>query len=68
MPRLLARVDEVGLTFAQVKEAMRFIGYDCHALHMLDRWESKRTTGNFDRWIERGAALARDRPTRLVSR
>ena len=48
MPRLLTRAEEVGLTLAQVKEAMRFIGYHRDNLDMLDRWESKRTTGTFD--------------------
>lgn len=49
MPQLLAHAQEVGLTLAQVKEAMRTIGHDRHALHMLDRWESKRTIGKFSR-------------------
>lgn len=49
MPQLLAQAQKTGLTLAEVKEAMRSIGYDRHALHMLDRWELERTTGNFDR-------------------
>ena len=49
MPHLLAQAQEVGLTLAQVKETMRSLGYNRDALHMLDRWESKRTTGKFDR-------------------
>ena len=50
MPRLLAQAHETNLTLAQIKDAMRSIGYDHHALDMLDRWESKRTTGNFGRY------------------
>ncbi len=49
MPRLLAQVEEAGLTLAQVKEAMRSIGYHRDDLHQLDRWEAKRTTGRFGR-------------------
>jgi hypothetical protein len=49
MPKLLANFLEAGLTIAQVEEAMASIGYGRHALHELDRWESKRTTGRFGR-------------------
>ena len=38
-----------GLTVERIKIAMRDIGYGVHALHELDRWESKRTTGRFGR-------------------
>ncbi|GAA4710832.1 hypothetical protein Prum_091480 [Phytohabitans rumicis] len=38
-----------GVALAQIKEAMYQIGYNKHALHQLDRWESKRTTGRFGR-------------------
>lgn len=47
MPHLLGRFDQVGLTVERVKEAMATIGYAKDALHQLDRWESKRTTGKF---------------------
>jgi hypothetical protein len=49
MPILLGEVEQVGLSLAQVKGAMASIGYGSHALHQLDRWESKRTTGKFGR-------------------
>lgn len=49
MPSLLAECAELGLTVDRIKEAMKSIGYDRHALHELDRWESKRTTGKFGR-------------------
>ncbi len=49
MPNVLREVQEAGLTVEQVKDAMRSIGYGEQALHMLDRWESKRTTGKFGR-------------------
>ena len=49
MPQLLAHALGVGLTVDRVKEAMRTVGYDPDALDMLDRWESKRTTGSFGR-------------------
>jgi hypothetical protein len=48
MPRLILRLDqEVGLD--RVKEAMAAIGYSDRALHMLERWYSKATTGKFGR-------------------
>jgi hypothetical protein len=47
MPLLLGDLEQVGLPLAQAKEAMASIGYDNRALHQLDRWESKRTTGKF---------------------
>ncbi len=49
MPNVLAQVEQAGLTLAQVKEALKSIGYDSRTLHQLDRWESKRTTGRFGR-------------------
>lgn len=49
MPSVLDDVQASGMTLAQVKEAMRSIGYHKDDLHMLDRWESKRTTGKFGR-------------------
>jgi hypothetical protein len=49
MPTLLGDFEEAGLPLAQVKEAMESIGYGKDALHQLDRWESKRTTGKFGR-------------------
>jgi hypothetical protein len=49
MPKLLGDLEQAGLPLAQVKEAMASIGYGKQALHELDRWESKRTTGKFGR-------------------
>jgi hypothetical protein len=49
MPTLLGDLEQAGLPLVQVKEAMASIGYGKHALHQLDRWELKRTTGKFGR-------------------
>ena len=49
MPSVLADCWEAGLTMQQVQQAMKSIGYSGQALHQLDRWESKRTTGRFGR-------------------
>ncbi|MBT1633278.1 hypothetical protein [Curtobacterium flaccumfaciens] len=49
MPRLLERAAALDLPLARIKEAMSAVGYSGHALHQLDRWESKRTTGKFGR-------------------
>jgi hypothetical protein len=49
MPKLLGDFEAAGLSLAQIKEAMESIGYSKRALHQLDRWESKRTTGKFGR-------------------
>jgi len=49
LPDLLRQLHEAGLSLEEVKQAMASIGYDKHALHQLDRWESKRTTGKFGR-------------------
>lgn len=49
MPILLGDLQRAGLSLVQVKEAMASIGYGNEALHQLDRWESKRTTGKFGR-------------------
>lgn len=49
MPKVLTECEEASLSVDQVKEAMASIGYGPHALHQLDRWESKRTTGRFGR-------------------
>lgn len=49
MPKLLGDIEEAGLPLARVKEAMGSIGYGKQALHQLNRWESKRTTGKFGR-------------------
>ena len=49
MSGLMSDLDKAGLDVEQVKEAMASIGYDKDALHQLDRWESKRTTGRFGR-------------------
>ena len=49
MPKLLGDFEDAGLSLAQIKEAMESIGYEKRALHQLDQWESKRTTGKFGR-------------------
>lgn len=49
MPGLLADCKEAGLSLARIKAAMESVGYSKQALHELDRWESKRTTGKFGR-------------------
>jgi hypothetical protein len=49
MPTMLGDLEKAGLPMARVKEAMESIGYGNDALHQLDRWESKRTTGKFGR-------------------
>lgn len=49
MPKLMGDLQVAGLTLNRVKEAMATIGYDKDALHQLDRWELKRTTGRFGR-------------------
>jgi hypothetical protein len=49
MPGLLKDWADEQLTLRQLQDAMRAIGYSDRALHMLARWESKRTTGSFGR-------------------
>lgn len=49
MPRLLRNFAAAGVSLEQIKDAMAGIGYEKEALHQLDRWESKRTTGSFGR-------------------
>ena len=49
MPKLLGDLEQAGLPLVQVKQAMASICYGKQALHELDRWESKRTTGKFGR-------------------
>ena len=49
MVNVLQEFADSGVTIDQIKQAMAAIGYERHALHMLDRWESKRTTGRFGR-------------------
>lgn len=49
MPKLMEEFADSGVTLARIKPAMVAIGYGKHALHELDRWESKRTTGRFGR-------------------
>jgi hypothetical protein len=49
MPKLLADFEKAGLSLARIKVAMESIGYSKQALHQLDQWESKRTTGKFGR-------------------
>jgi hypothetical protein len=47
MPKALRECSDANLSLDQIKQAMKDIGYNRDALHMLDRWESKRTTGRF---------------------
>lgn len=49
MPKVLADCEAAGLTVDRIKAAMESVGYEREALHQLDRWESKRTTGRFGR-------------------
>jgi hypothetical protein len=49
MPRLLKDLAVTGVSLVRIKDAMSSIGYEKEALHQLDRWESKRTTGRFGR-------------------
>ena len=49
MPKLMQEFADAEVELVRVKEAMAAIGYGRHALHELDRWESKRTTGRFGR-------------------
>jgi hypothetical protein len=49
MPVLLSEAEQAGLSLVRVQEAMASIGYSDAALHQLDRWESRRTTGRFGR-------------------
>ena len=49
MPGLMADVAEAGMSVRQVQNAMESIGYSRRAVHELERWESKRTTGKFGR-------------------
>ncbi|MBB1195747.1 hypothetical protein [Curtobacterium flaccumfaciens] len=49
MPRLLDRAAAEDLSLARIKEAMSAVRHTRNALHQLDRWESKRTTGKFGR-------------------
>jgi hypothetical protein len=49
MPKVLAKCEAANLSVERIKEAMASVGYGRDALHQLDRWESKRTTGRFGR-------------------
>jgi hypothetical protein len=49
MPTMLGDLEQAGLSLVQVSDAMESIGYGKNALHQLERWESKRTTGKFGR-------------------
>jgi hypothetical protein len=46
---MLAECEAAALTIEQIRSAMASVGYDSIALHQLDRWASKRTTGRFGR-------------------
>ncbi|MCA0347096.1 MAG: hypothetical protein LCH31_08760 [Actinobacteria bacterium] len=47
MPSLLKDCANAELSIGRITEAMKSIGYTRDSLHMLSRWESKRTTGKF---------------------
>jgi hypothetical protein len=47
MPNLLGKCAETGLSVEQIMQAMADIGYRKEPLHMLERWESKRTIDRF---------------------
>ncbi|MEU4455271.1 hypothetical protein AB0F44_28335 [Nocardioides sp. NPDC023903] len=47
MPGILQEFADEGIGIERIKQAMAAIGYERAALHELDRWESKRTTGRF---------------------
>lgn len=49
MPKLMGEVAASGMTVRQVQDAMESIGYSRKAVHQLQRWENKRTTGKFGR-------------------
>jgi hypothetical protein len=49
MVNVLNTAVATGLNIDRIKAAMEEIGYRDRALHQLDRWESKRTTGKFGR-------------------
>jgi hypothetical protein len=49
MVKVLQDFADSGVSIDRIKQAMADIGYERHALHELDRWESKRTTGRFGR-------------------
>ena len=49
MPSVMQDFADKGLPVEREKQAMADIGYHREALHQLDRWESKRTTGRFGR-------------------
>lgn len=47
MPQHLSECADANLSIDQIIEAMKSIGYPRDDLHMLRRWELKRTTGKF---------------------
>jgi hypothetical protein len=49
MAAVLADCEAAKLDIHRVKNAMASIGYETLALHELDGWESKPTTGRFGR-------------------
>lgn len=49
MPALLEQAERAGLTLEVILEKMGSLGYHRDALHQLERWERKRTTGRFGR-------------------
>jgi hypothetical protein len=49
MPKVLGQLHDLGVPISRTRVAMASIGYETAALHELERWESKRTTGRFGR-------------------
>ena len=49
MPKMILEAKQLGLSMADLKRAMESIGYSPRAVHQLDRWHSKVTTGRFGR-------------------
>lgn len=49
MPELLRDWAATGGTIEQLQDAMASIKHSPRAVHMLRRWENKRTTGKFGR-------------------
>jgi hypothetical protein len=47
MPRVLQRLNDLGVSLQRIKEVMLASGYDDRALRQIDRWERRRATGSF---------------------
>ena len=48
MPRVLQRLNDLGVSLQRIKEEMLVSGCGDRALRQIDRWERKRATGRFD--------------------